>query len=105
MVEHVVMGPHRYAVRFVDQLSKKRRVGEACVVTNTIALRNDQSPSNLRSTMLHEILHHAVYSAAARFADGWTDDLEESFICAVEGPLLELWTREENAPLRAWLQS
>ena len=104
-VTSVTLGPHRYSVHFVEKCSKKNRVGEATVVTNTITVRDDQSASQLRSTMLHEILHHACWLAAARHADGWTHDLEEAFICAVEAPMLELFTRHENAALRDWLSA
>ena len=99
----VVLGPHRYSIEFVEECSKKRRVGEADRVTNTIRVRNDQSASNLRSTTLHEIAHQAYWLTPIRFMDGWTDDLEEASILAVEPYLLELFTRVENAPLREWL--
>lgn len=101
----VVLGPHRYAIEFVDECSKKRRVGEADRVTNTIRVRNDQSASNLRSTTLHEIAHQAFWLTPMRFMEGWTDDLEEAAICALEPFLLELFTRTENQPLRDWLGS
>jgi len=101
----VVLGPHLYSIEFVDECSKKRRVGEADRVLNTIRVRNDQSASNLRSTTLHEILHHAFWQSPMRFVEGFTDDLEEASILAVEPHLLELFTRVENAPLREWLSS
>lgn len=105
MLDRVVLGAHTYSVHFLERLSKKRRVGEANVVENTILLRNDQSASNLRSTMLHEIAHHIYWLGGMRFVEGWSEGLEEAAVCALEGPLLELFTRVENGPLRDWLQS
>ena len=105
MVEHVVVGPHRFSVHFVDECSKKKRVGEANLVANTISVRNDQSPSQLRSTVLHEIVHHVLWNTGGRHVDGWSEDIEEAVCCTLEGPLLELFTRPENEPLREWLRS
>lgn len=91
--DRVVIGPHTYSVHFVDRLSKKRRVGEANVVENTIAVRNDQAASMLRSTLLHEVGHHICFTRGLRNIDGFTDEIEEAVCCAFEGPLLELFTR------------
>lgn len=102
--DRVVIGPHVYSVHFMEALSKKRRVGEADVVQNTICLRNDQSASKMRSTLLHETCHQVCYERGLRNVDGWSEDLEEAVCVAFEGPLLELFTRSENGPLREWLQ-
>jgi hypothetical protein len=103
VVEHVVLGPHRYSVEFLKELSKKRRVGEADLVLNTIRIRDDQAASGLRSTMLHEIMHHALWLSGTRHAEGWSQEIEEACIVGLESYLLELFTRPENAPLREWL--
>lgn len=102
--DRVVLGPHALSVHVVEHLSKKKRVGESDFVQNTICLRNDQSASNLRSTLMHEVVHHIAVLHGLRLHDGWSEDLEEAVCIAFEGPMLELFTRPENAPLREWLQ-
>ena len=105
MLDAVVLGPHRYSIEFVDEIPgrKKRVIGEAHRTTNRILVRNDQSASNLKSTLLHEIAHQACWLSPLRFVDGWTDELEEAAICALETYILELFTRPENQALRDYL--
>ena len=104
--ESVSLGPHRYTIEIAQQIGKKRnKLGEADRTRNLIRLLDDQAPSQQRSTLLHEILHQALWQSAVRFLDGFSDELEEAFIVAAEGHLLELFTRPENAPVREWLSS
>ena len=105
MIDRVVIGAHTHSIHFVEKCSKKRRVGEADMVRNTISLRDDQAASQLRSTLLHEIIHHALYASATQHVEGWTKEIEEAVCCSLEGPLLELFARPENGPVRDWLGS
>jgi hypothetical protein len=102
--DRVVLGPHIYSIEYVEEIpGSKKRIGESHRISNRILVRNDQSESNLRSTTIHEIVHQAIWQSPMRFLTGWTDELEEALIVALEPHLLELFTRKENRPLRDWL--
>jgi hypothetical protein len=64
------------------------------------------SPQQQRVTAVHELLHAAFHgSSISALKDQWNDDIEEAVCLALEGPLLELFTRPENGPARRWLMS
>lgn len=103
--DRAVIGPHTYSIEFVEALPKKRLIGVADRQNNTVKVVADQAESQVRSTLLHELLHQAFWSSIVRHMDGWSDDLEEAAVTALEGPLLELFARPENKALRDWLKS
>ncbi len=107
MLDRVVLGPHTFAVEFVDDIpggsKKKPLLGLADTTSNILYTAKGQSESGRRSTLIHEVLHAAYWMSAVRFVDGWTDEIEEAAITAVEGYLLELFTRLENEPVRDYL--
>lgn len=83
--KRVVLGPHEYPVQWVDKFPKDRgKIGDANRITNVIRVRTDQCGSNLRSTLLHEILHQSFWQTPMRHTAGWSDEVEEAIVTALE---------------------
>ena len=102
----LVLGPHLFSVEFVERIkSKKKRrvVGEAHRINNRILVDVNQSESNQQATLVHETVHQACWLSPLRFVEGWSQELEEAFIIAIEPHLLELFTRPENRSVRDYL--
>jgi hypothetical protein len=100
--DRVVIGPHTISVEFVDRVSK-RKVGLAERSMSRILIGRDQSLANQKSTVLHELDHMGFWLSPMRFVKGWSDEMEEAAITALELPRLELFTRPENRPARDYL--
>lgn len=87
----IQIGPHVYTVKLRKHLSLPDRVGETTVPTGQIWLRSKmQSPSILRDTLLHELLHCIINNGAAKTAIDLSDADEEKLICAITSQLLML---------------
>ena len=97
----VTLGPHTFALEFVEEMSQKGLLGKAHRVEGTVEISTQQAPSVMRSTVLHELIHQALWAHGSRLKK----KDEEAVCLALEGPLLELFARPENAALRKWLVS
>lgn len=93
------VGPHRYSVVMVPRgvLADSGSAGTTNPQALTIALCEDQAPSQLADTLLHE-LGHTILPAA-----GLEEEVEER-VCLVLGPLL-LQVLIDNPDLIAWVRS
>ena len=79
--------------------------GQTEKTKDKISVGTNQSPKRQKSTLIHEGLHAALEGSAIRAFPGYSEDLEEAFVSALEGPVMELLTRPENAAALRWVKS
>lgn len=51
------IGAHKYSVLLVDQVDPENNVGECCGEDLTIKIKRTQKETQLKETLLHEIIH------------------------------------------------
>jgi hypothetical protein len=102
--QSVSLGAHTHRINWPSKLiSKKRLMGRALRMHDIIEVSTHPGFTQQQQTLIHEILHMAFYNTPVHHFAGWSDDVEEAIISALEGPLLELMQRPENKPVRRWL--
>lgn len=79
--------------------------GQTEKTKDRIAVGTNQSAKRQKSTLVHEGLHAALEGSAIRAMPGYTEELEEAFVSALEGPVMELLLRPENAAAVEWVRS
>lgn len=77
-------------VKFRKQLSSPTLIGEFDGAGSNILLRNDQSESSLRDTLIHEALHAIVYLSGIRENLSLSHEDEEKLVVALSPWLLAL---------------
>lgn len=104
----VKIGPHRYRITFADARTVRLiddatgSLGECDTKHGVITVDPDQSPTQLRDTVLHEILHAAMALIGVTEDPGVDRDAEERIVLRLSPVLLEL-VRDKR--LTAWLQT
>lgn len=79
--------------------------GQTEKVKNVINVSTSQSTYRQKSTLVHEALHAALEGTNVSQMAGYTEELEEAFVAALEGPLMELLLRVENNQAMGWVRS
>lgn len=103
----VMIGPHRYTltlahsrpVRLSD--GAEPSVGECDTKHCVITIDPDQSPTQLRDSVIHEILHGCMSLIGVTEDPGIDRDTEERIVLRLAPVLLQL---VRQRPLVTWLQ-
>jgi hypothetical protein len=101
----VTFGATEWDIEFVGDLGDL--AGQTLKVQHRILVRDgiEDDPASVRSTLLHEVLHAALHGTGLSTLSGWTDEIEESLVASLEGPLMEFLKRPANARALQWVQS
>jgi hypothetical protein len=96
--EVIYIGPHDYEVRAKKRLDT---LGETLNNDTTILYRRSQSSSNLRDTILHEIMHAIVFQSGAAVAQKLSHQDEENLIVTLTPWILQVF--QDNPALVEFL--
>lgn len=78
--------------------------GQTEKTKDKISVGTNQSTKRQKSTLIHEGLHAALEGSAIRAFPGYSEEIEEAFVSALEGPVMELLTRPENEAALRWVR-